>query len=122
MAALPAAARFRAPSRAEHTKDAISMPIISAKVPTANASKYIQQLCKHWSHRLEVDFTEQKGVVRFPDAVVALEARPEDLSVTIDAQAKDTVERMKGVVSAHLDRFAFREAPLKFDWSEPEVI
>ena len=29
---------------------------------------------------------------------------------------------MKGVVASHLDRFAFREAPLRFDWSEPEVI
>jgi|ERR1700733_65989 len=91
------------------------MPIVSAKVPTANASKYIQQLCKHWSHRLEVDLSEQKGVIRFPDAVVALDARP---AVTIDAQEKETVERMKGVVASHLDRFAFREAPLKFDWSD----
>jgi len=98
------------------------MPIISARVPTANASKYIQQLCKHWSHRLEVDLSEQKGVVRFPDAVVTLEAWPDDLSVTIDTQEKEAVERMKGVVTSHLDRFAFREAPLKFDWSEPEVI
>jgi hypothetical protein len=98
------------------------MPIVSANVPTANASKYIQQLCKHWSHRLEVDFTEQKGVVRFPDAVVTLVVQPDDLTVTIDAQEKETVERMKDVVASHLDRFAFREAPLKFDWSEPEVI
>jgi hypothetical protein len=98
------------------------MPIVSANIPTANASKYIQQLCKHWSHRLEVDFTEQKGVVRFPDAVVTLVVQPDDLTVTIDAQEKETVERMKGVVASHLDRFAFREAPLKFDWSEPEVI
>ena len=98
------------------------MLIVSAKVPTANASKYIQQLCKHWSHKLEVELSEQKGVVRFPDAVVVLEARPDDLTVTIDAQEKETVERIKGVVASHLDRFAFREAPLKFDWSEPEVI
>ena len=98
------------------------MPIVSANVPTANASKYIQQLCKHWSHRLEVDLSEQKGVVRFPDAVVTLVVQPDDLTVTIDAQEKETVERMKDVVASHLDRFAFREAPLKFDWSEPEVI
>ncbi|HSV00440.1 MAG TPA: DUF2218 domain-containing protein, partial [Roseiarcus sp.] len=35
---------------------------------------------------------------------------------------KETVERLEGVVASHLDRFAFREAPLKFDWSMPEVM
>ena len=97
------------------------MPIVSAKVPTANAAKYMQQLCKHWSHRLQVDLSDEKGVVKFPDAVVVFEARPDDLLATIDAQEKETVERMKGVVASHLDRFAFREAPLKFDWSEPDA-
>ena len=28
---------------------------------------------------------------------------------------------MKGVVASHLDRFAFREAPLKFDWTGPKA-
>src|SRR4051794_11231168 len=96
--------------------------IVSASVPTANGSKYMQQLCKHWSHKLTVEFTEDRGVVRFPNAVVAFEARPDDLAVTIDGPEKDEVERLKGVVASHLDRFAFREAPLKFDWSEPEVV
>jgi len=96
--------------------------IVTAIVPTVNASKYIRQLCKHWSHKLEVEFAEQKGVVRFPDAVVVLEARSDDLSVTIDAHEKAIVERLEGVVASHLDRFAFREAPLKFDWSMPEVM
>ena len=36
------------------------------------------------------------------------------------ANESETVERMKGVVASHLDRFAFREAPLRFDWSRPE--
>jgi uncharacterized protein len=96
--------------------------IVSAHVPTPNASKYMQQLCKHWSHKLDVELSDEKGVVRFPDAVVVLEAQPDDLSVTIDSQQQETVERMKGVVASHLDRFAFREAPLKFEWAAPEVI
>jgi uncharacterized protein len=95
--------------------------MVSANVPTVNASKYMQQLCKHWSHKQEVELSEQSGVVRFPAAVVAFEARADELVVTIDGQEKDAVERMKGVVASHLDRFAFREAPLKFEWSMPEV-
>jgi len=97
------------------------MPTAKASVPTANAAKYIQQLCKHWSHRLEVDLSDRKGVVKFPDAVATLEAGEAALLVTIEGEQSETVERMKGVVASHLDRFAFREAPLRFDWSGTEA-
>jgi hypothetical protein len=39
------------------------------------------------------------------------------LTVTVEAADEATVERMKGVVARHLDRFAFREAPLPFAWA-----
>jgi uncharacterized protein len=97
------------------------MPIAKASVPTASANKYLQQLCKHWSHRLEVDLSERKGVVRFPAAVVTLESGEGALEVEIEGEASEEVERMKGVVANHLDRFAFREAPLKFDWTRPKA-
>ena len=93
------------------------MPIVKASVPTAHAAKYLQQLCKHWSHKLEVDLSDRKGVVRFPAAVVAFDACEDALLVKIESEKSEEVERMKGVVASHLDRFAFREAPLKFDWS-----
>lgn len=88
----------------------------SALVPTGNASKYLQQLCKHWSHRLDVTFDETHGRVKFQDAVATMDARDDGLDVVVEADAAETVERIKGVVSSHLDRFAFREAPLAFDW------
>jgi uncharacterized protein len=97
------------------------MPTATAIVPTANAAKYMQQLCKHWGHKLEVDLSEQRGVVKFPAAVATFEPRPEALKVTIEGEEGEAVERMKGVVASHLDRFAFREAPLKFDWSAAEA-
>ncbi|MEI4508313.1 DUF2218 domain-containing protein [Sphingopyxis sp. CCNWLW253] len=97
-----------------------------ANVPTAHASKYLQQLCKHWQHNLAVEFTPDHGTVAFPkdargatwagDALVTFDAGPDALSVRIDASSAEHVEAMKGVVARHLDRFAFREAPLAFDW------
>lgn len=97
-----------------------------AKVPTSHASKYLQQLCKHWQHNLAVEFTPDHGTVTFPkdargatwagDALVTFDAEPDALSVRIDASSAEHVEAMKGVVARHLDRFAFREAPLTFDW------
>jgi hypothetical protein len=96
------------------------MPIARASVPTANAARYMQQLCKHWSHKLKVELSERRGVVKFPAAVATFEARADALSVTIEGEKSEEVERLKGVVASHLDRFAFREAPLRFDWTGPE--
>jgi uncharacterized protein len=88
----------------------------TASIPTTSGSKYLQQLCKHWSHKLTVEFDAAKGIVTFPNAVATMEAQPEALLVTVEAEDAETLDRMKGVVSSHLDRFAFREAPLPFDW------
>jgi hypothetical protein len=97
-----------------------------ARVPTAKGSRYLQQLCKHWSHDLNVAFTAEAGTVVFPrnargadwpgDAKLTLQAHEDSLECRLEASADDQLEALKGVVARHLDRFAFREAPLQFDW------
>ena len=99
----------------------------TAQVPTANGSRYLQQLCKHWQHNLEVEFTPDRGTVRFPrdnrgadwpgEGLVTMTAQPEGLECRIDATAEGQLEGLKGALARHLDRFAFREAPLQFDWT-----
>ena len=98
----------------------------TARVPTAHASKYLQQLCKHWQHNLAVEFTADHGTVTFPkdargadwpgDALVTFDAGPDALSVRIDASVGEQLTGLEGAVARHLDRFAFREAPLPIDW------
>lgn len=97
-----------------------------ALVPTGSASKYLQQLCKHWQHNLQVEFTPENGTVIFPrdargqdhpgDAVVTFDVAEDGLAVRIDASSSAQLDGLKGAVARHLDRFAFREAPLTFDW------
>jgi uncharacterized protein len=87
-----------------------------AVIPTENGWKYLQQLCKHWAHKLEVELTDQKGVVKFAEATAVMTSDGEALTVEIEATSPEVLERMKEVVSSHLDRFAFKEAPLPFDW------
>lgn len=98
----------------------------TARVPTTQASKYLQQLCKHWQHHLAVEFTADHGTVAFPrdargadwpdDALVTFDAGADALVVRIDASATGQLDALKDAVARHLDRFAFREAPLAFDW------
>lgn len=89
----------------------------AARVPTTNGSRYLQQLCKHWAHKMPVEFTPDAGTVNFPSGAVAtMTAEPEHLHVEVSVPADGDLERMQQVVADHLDRFAFREAPLAFDW------
>jgi hypothetical protein len=98
----------------------------SAHVRTSNASKYLQQLCKHWQHNLQVEFTPENGTVIFPrdargadhpgDAVVTFNAGEDGLDVRIDASSDEQLEGLKGAVAKHVDRFAFREGALAYDW------
>jgi uncharacterized protein len=88
----------------------------TAVVPTESGWKYIQQLCKHWSHKLTVELSDNKGVVTFENATAVMTSNDAAITVTIEAPSAEVLERLKGVVSSHLDRFAFREAPLPFDW------
>jgi hypothetical protein len=97
-----------------------------AAVPTGQAQKYLQQHCKHWRHSLSVEFTPEHGVVVFPRdargadwpgaATLTLSARDAHLDCRLNASAEAQLESLKGVVARHLDRFAFREGPLSFDW------
>jgi hypothetical protein len=97
-----------------------------ARVPTSKSSRYLQQLCKHWSHNLAVEFTPETGTVMFPrnargadwpgDATLTMRARDDSLECRLEASADEQLKALKGAVARHLDRFAFREAPLQFDW------
>jgi hypothetical protein len=88
----------------------------SARVPTANGDKYALQLGKHWAHKLEVAFDGERTVIRLPDAVATFDPGPGAIAISITSVDPETVERMKRVVARHLDRFAFREAPLTYVW------
>lgn len=106
--------------------DATAAVTSTARVPTTHASKYLQQVCKHWEHNLQVEFDAQAGRIVFPrdargaawagDAVVTFTALPDTLECRIDASEPGQLAGLKGAVERHVDRFAFREAPLGYPW------
>lgn len=110
-------------------KEEIDMTLNStATVPTTHGSRYLQQLCKHWTHNLTVEFTPQAGKVIFPrdargadwpgDATLHLVAHDDALECRLETSAPGQLEGLKGAVERHLDRFAFREGKLAFDWRD----
>ncbi len=86
----------------------------TADIATQHASRYLQQLCKHWSHRYAAEFDRSHSVVHLNGAVCEFDAQPGQLAMRL--MCEDARQRLCGVVSEHLQRFAFREA-LAIDWS-----
>ncbi|QYA13577.1 DUF2218 domain-containing protein [Rhizobium sp. AB2/73] len=86
-------------------------------VRTDHASRYLQQLCKHWSHRFSVEFDAAAGRVPFSaENFLDLAAEPGNLVMMLTVEKPEDLERMQNVVAEHLKRFAFREE-LDVSWA-----
>ncbi len=100
----------------------------TALVPTDKASRYLQQLCKHWSHNMAVEFDAEHGKVTFPkdargaewpgDGIFTMAAGSDTLTCRIEATSPGQIEGLKGAVERHLNRFAFREGELSYPWAD----
>ncbi|HVW19002.1 MAG TPA: DUF2218 domain-containing protein [Solirubrobacteraceae bacterium] len=93
------------------------MPSSTAVVATAKPTPYLKQLCKHFGHKIEVQYTDDHGRIQFSAGVVELDAtRPDALvlkAIADDAESLATVERVAG---SHLERFGRRDE-LSVSWS-----
>lgn len=86
-------------------------------VRTEHASRYLQQLCKHFSHKLPVTFDLIAGTMRFPLGDCMLEARQDMLLITTVSPDAESAWQLADIIERHLIRFAFREE-LVLDWHE----
>lgn len=90
----------------------------SSSVHTEHASRYLQQLCKHFAHKIPVEFTPEKGECRFPFGNASMRADKERLTVEIEAADAEQRARAQEVIEVHLVRFAFRETLGPMVWNE----
>ncbi|MGH1355525.1 MAG: DUF2218 domain-containing protein [Thalassovita sp.] len=89
----------------------------SATAATQSASRYLQQLCKHWGHKAAVEFTPESGDIRFESGnVLTLQAMPDQLDMQVSVPDDGDLAHFKDVVDRHIQRFAFRE-DLQIIWA-----
>ncbi|AZB56982.1 DUF2218 domain-containing protein [Cereibacter sphaeroides] len=93
--------------------------ISTACLETANASKYLQQLCKHFAHKVEVRFDETEGHCALPPGPALLRADADGLTVQVEAEDAKGLIQARFVIDSHLVTFAFREGFTGLDWSRP---
>ncbi|MCR8724673.1 DUF2218 domain-containing protein [Frigidibacter sp. ROC022] len=83
---------------------------------TGNASRYLQQLCKHFSHKVPVRFDARSGEAELPAGKATLAATETELTVVLSADSAEGLDRSRGVIDSHLERFAFREDFKTMNW------
>jgi hypothetical protein len=93
------------------------MPNSKARAETANASRYLQQLAKHWGHKFPVTFTPQTATIDLPLGRADLAADDTGLDVVLNGEPEADMARFKTVVEEHIQRFGHRET-LTFDWRD----
>jgi uncharacterized protein len=86
-----------------------------AEVETPKAGRYLQQLCKHFQHKLPVTFDEHSGQITFSIGECRLNATEDVLKLRLEAQDGAQMTQLQDVVARHLLRFAFREE-MQIDW------
>jgi hypothetical protein len=94
------------------------MTTSTTEIATPKASYYLQMLCKHWSHKLPVEFTPDYGIVPFVDGVCVMQADDEALLVKIEAPDEDRARHFETVFVKHLERFAHSETLGDIAWLE----
>ncbi|MCY1272538.1 hypothetical protein D9M68_370370 [compost metagenome] len=87
----------------------------SAHVATETPGRYIGRLCKHFAHKIPVQYDEQHGRIEFAFGLCQLSAQADGLTLRVEARDPADLEKLKQVVASHFERFAWQEA-LTLDW------
>ncbi|UYF99582.1 DUF2218 domain-containing protein [Halomonas sp. GD1P12] len=92
------------------------MPISRAEIATQSGGRLINRLCKHWSHKLEVEYTESDARIVFAEKGTCLMyADADKLSVSIETLDEASLDQLEGVVENHLVRMA-KDETLEIVW------
>lgn len=87
--------------------------------PTEKAGQYLATLCKHFGHKVPVEYDAQSGRIQLPFGHCDLKVHPKGLAMKVVAGNRADLEKGVSVITSHLERFAFRENP-QLDWAMPD--
>ena len=93
------------------------MFVTTAHYPTAHASKYLQQLCKHFGHKVEVSFDASTGRAALPPGPAELSADAQGLTIRLTAPDAKGMIHARFIVDSHLVTFAHREGFTGLSWA-----
>ena len=90
--------------------------ISTARYPTPNASKYVQQLAKHFAHKIEVRAEADSAAFEMEAGSVRLRAEDGTFVARVEAEDAKGVINLRYVIDKHLVIFAFRDGFTGLEW------
>jgi hypothetical protein len=76
----------------------------------------MKQLCKHFGHKVEVAFDDERGTIQLPMGRCELDATQAGvLQMRVQAADAESLERTRQVIGSHLERFGRRDE-LRVRW------
>ena len=85
------------------------------KADTASAALYMNKLCKHFAHKIEIQLNTDQADAHFPYGQCHMQASATQLTFVCSAPELRGAAMMRFVLEDHLERFARREN-LKVQW------
>ena len=90
------------------------------RIRTDKAGRYLAQLCKHFAHKAEADWSATEGKVDFGFGECRMRAEDGCLYVSCASETAPGLGRVKFVLTDHIVRFGWKEK-LVVDWPQDEA-
>ncbi|ANF27160.1 DUF2218 domain-containing protein [Stutzerimonas stutzeri] len=92
----------------------------TVQIQTSDPSRLIRRLCKHWSHKFEVNFDDHQGHIVLGATQCWLTAGDNSLMAKLQTQDEELLTRMETVVADHLERMSAGET-FSFAWQRADA-
>ncbi|SDS12817.1 hypothetical protein SAMN05216198_1240 [Halopseudomonas litoralis] len=86
------------------------------KADTASAALYMNKLCKHFAHKIDIQLDADQAQALFPYGQCLMQAGTTQLTFSCSAPELGGAAMMRFVLEDHLERFARREN-LQIQWN-----
>lgn len=94
--------------------------IATTTVKTATPSKYINRLCKHFAHKVTVQYDDDQGEVLFDMGKGLIAKTADGLIMTAEADTQENLATVVDILDRHFVRVAWQEE-LTLSWTKASV-
>ncbi|GAA3955828.1 DUF2218 domain-containing protein [Allohahella marinimesophila] len=83
--------------------------VATATVATTSAGLYLKKLCRHFQHKVTVDFGDTTGRIDFKVGTCDLKADSAALKLFCVSSNEEDLEDVKDTMKRHFDRFGEKD-------------